>query len=77
MNQEQIEKAVQEKLDSMIEEETPSVYERLWDGFIEIMTMLGMVATIAFIAGYIVYQQPSSVIQCQPTKVVLAKGIFK
>ena len=77
MNKEQIDKAVQERLDAMIEEETPSVYERLWDGFIEIMTMLGMVATVAFIAGYIVYQQPSSVVQCEPTKVVLAKGIFK
>ena len=77
MNKEQIDKAVQERLDAMIEEETPSVFERLWDGFIEIMTMLGMVATVAFIAGYIVYQQPSSVVQCEPTKVVLAKGIFK
>ena len=77
MNKEQIDKAVQERLDAMIEEETPSVYERLWDGFIEIMTMLGMVATVAFIAGYIVYQQPSSVTQCQPTKDVLAQVIFK
>lgn len=77
MNKEQIDKAVQERLDAMIEEETPSVFDRLWDGFIELMTMLGMVATIAFIAGYIVYSQPSSVTQCQPTKVVLAKGIFK
>ena len=73
----QLEKIIQERLDAMIEEETPSVFDRLWDGFIELMTMLGMVATIAFIAGYIVYSQPSSVTQCQPTKVVLAKGIFK
>lgn len=73
----QIEKIIQERLDAMIEEETPSVFDRLWDGFMELMTMLGMVATIAFIAGYIVYSKPSSVVQCQPTKVVLAKGIFK
>jgi hypothetical protein len=77
MNNEQIEKRVQEKIDDMIEYETPSVFDRLWDGFIEIMTMLGMVATVAFIAGYVIYKQPSSVVQCQPTKVVLAKGIFK
>lgn len=77
MKQNEIDKAVQEKLNDMVAEETPSVFERLWDGFIEIMTLLGMVATVAFIAGYIVYQQPSSVVQCQPTKVVLAKGIFK
>ena len=77
MKQDELEKIIQEKLNDMIDEETPSVFDRLWDGFIEIMTMLGMVATIAFIAGYIVYSQPSSVTQCQPTKVVLAKGIFK
>jgi hypothetical protein len=77
MKQDEIEKAVQAKLDEMIEEETPSVFDRLWDGFIELMTMLGMVATIAFIAGYIIAKQPSSVKQCEPTKVVLAKGIFK
>jgi hypothetical protein len=57
--------------------ETPTIFERIWDGFIELMALLGMVATIAFIAGYIVASQPSSVVQCQPTKVVLAKGIFK
>ena len=57
--------------------ETPTIFERLWDGFIDLMALLGMVATVAFIAGYIVAIQPSSVVQCQPTKVVLAKGIFK
>lgn len=57
--------------------ETPTVFERLWDGFIDLMTLLGMVATVAFIAGCIIANQPSSVVQCQPTKVVLAKGIFK
>ena len=77
MNKEQLDKAIQEKLNDMIEYETPSVFDRLWEGFIEVMTMLGMVATVAFIAGYIVYSQPSSVVQCEPTKVVLAKGIFK
>ena len=57
--------------------ETPTIFERLWDGFIDLMTLLGMVATVAFIAGCIIANQPSSVVQCQPTKVVLAKGIFK
>lgn len=66
-----------EQLDNMIEEETPTVFERLWDGFLEIMKLVGMVATVAFIAGYIVYIQPSSVVQCQPTKTVLTKSIFK
>lgn len=66
-----------EQLDDMIEEETPTVFDRLWDGFLELMTLVGMVATVAFIAGYIVANQPSGVAQCQPTKTVLAKGIFK
>lgn len=57
--------------------ETPTIFERLWDGFIDLMTLLGMIATVAFIAGCIIANQPSSVVQCQPTKVVLAKGIFK
>ena len=63
--------------DDMIEEETPTVFERLWDGFVDLMALVGMVATVCFIAGYIIYKQPSSVVQCEPTKVVLAKGIFK
>ena len=57
--------------------ETPTVFERIWDGFIELMALLGMVATIAFIAGYIVASQPSGVTQCESTKTVLARGIFK
>lgn len=65
------------ELDEVIEEETPTVFEWLWDGFIELMTLLGMVATVAFVAGYIIYIQPSSVVQCEPTKVVLARSIFK
>jgi len=65
------------ELDEIIEEETPTVFEWLWDGFIELMTLLGMVATVAFVASYIIYIQPSSVVQCEPTKVVLARSIFK
>ena len=57
--------------------ESPTIFERLWDGFIDLMTLLGMVTTVAFFAGYIIANQPSGVVQCQPTKVVLAKGIFK
>ena len=66
-----------EQLDDMVEEETPTIFERLSDGFIDLMTLLGMVATVAFVAGYIIYIQPSSVVQCEPTKVVLARSIFE
>lgn len=57
--------------------ETPTVFERLWDGFVDLMTLVGMVATVCFIAGYVIVNQPSSVVQCEPTKTVLAKSIFK
>jgi hypothetical protein len=66
-----------EQLDNIVEEETPTVFERLWDGFVEIMKLVGMVVTVCFVAGYVIVKQPSSVVQCEPTKVVLAKGIFK
>jgi hypothetical protein len=66
-----------EQLDDIIEEETPTVFERFWDGFLDLMTMLGMVATVAFVAGCIIAIQPSSVTQCEPTKTVLARSIFK
>ena len=63
--------------EDIIEEETPTVFERLWEGFLELMTLLGMVAAVAFVAGCIIYKQPSSVVQCEPTKVVLSRSIFK
>jgi hypothetical protein len=66
-----------EQLDDMVEEETPTIFERLWDGFLELMTLLGMVATVCFVAGYIIVKQPSGVAQCEPTKTVLARSIFK
>ena len=66
-----------EQLDDMIEEETPTVFERFWDGFLDLMTLVGMVATVAFIAGYVIVNQPSSVTQCEPSKTVLARSIFK
>jgi hypothetical protein len=59
------------------EEETPSTWEKMWDGFIDLMTLVGMVATVCFIAGYVIVNQPSSVVQCEPTKTVLTKSIFK
>jgi hypothetical protein len=66
-----------EQLDDIIEEETPTVFERFWDGFLEVMTLVGMVATVCFIAGYVIVKQPSSVVQCEPSKTVLARSIFK
>jgi hypothetical protein len=59
------------------EEETPSTWEKMWNGFLEVMTLVGMVATVCFIAGYVIVNQPSSVVKCEPTKTVLTKSIFK
>jgi hypothetical protein len=59
------------------EKETPTVFERFWDAFVDFMTLVGMVATVCFIAGYVIVNQPSSVVQCEPTKTVLARSIFK
>jgi hypothetical protein len=59
------------------EEETPSTWEKMWDGFLDLMTLLGIVATVCFVAGYIIVNQPSSVVKCEPTKTVLARSIFK
>jgi hypothetical protein len=59
------------------EEETPSTWEKIWDGFLELMTLVGMVATVCFITGYVIVNQPSSVVQCEPSKTVLARSIFK
>jgi hypothetical protein len=59
------------------EEETPTVFERFWDGFLEVMTLVGMVATVCFVAGYVIVNQPSSMVKCEPTKTVLARSIFK
>ena len=59
------------------EEETPSTWEKMWDGFLDLMTLLGMVATVCFIAGYVIVNQPSSMVKCEPTKTVLARSIFK
>ena len=63
--------------DDLIEYETPTVFERFWDAFVDLMALVGMVVTICFIAGYIIVKQPSSMVKCEPTKVVLARSIFK
>ena len=65
------------KNEILADQESPTVFERFWGGFVDFMALVGMVATVCFVAGYIVYIQPSSVVQCEPTKTVLARSIFK
>ncbi len=66
-----------EMFDDERQEETPTVFETMWDYAMTFLKCVGAFAVACFIAGYIIYKQPSSVVTCQPTKAVLAKGIFK
>jgi len=58
------------------EEETPSVFERMWDYLITFLKCVGVFAAICFALGYISTKQVQAK-QCEPTKVVLARSIFK
>jgi hypothetical protein len=58
------------------EEETPTVFERMWDGLMVFAKCVGIVVTICFAIGYFSNKQEQTT-QCEPTKVVLARSIFK
>lgn len=58
------------------EEETPTVFERFWDNLVVFAKCLGVFAAICFAIGYFSIDKPQTT-QCEPTKTVLAKGIFK
>jgi hypothetical protein len=58
------------------EEETPTVFERFWDNLMTFVKCVGVFAAICFAIGYFSIKQPQTT-QCEPTKTVLAKGIFK
>ena len=58
------------------EEETPTVFERFWDYLMTFFKCVGVFFVVCFCLGYYVSKQ-SQTVQCEPTKTVLAKGIFK
>ena len=58
------------------EEETPSVFERMWDYLITFLKCVGVFVAICFAIGYFSSTKAQSK-QCEPTKVVLARSIFK
>ena len=58
------------------EEETPTVFERFWDYLMTFAKCLGIVSVICFAIGYFSNTKAQSK-QCEPTKVVLARSIFK
>jgi hypothetical protein len=58
------------------DEETPTVFERFWDSLIVFAKCVGVVAAICFAIGYFSDTKAQSK-QCEPTKTVLARSIFK
>lgn len=58
------------------DEETPTVFERLWDNLMTFVKCVGVFAAICFAIGYFSSTKAQTT-QCEPTKTVLAKGIFK
>ena len=58
------------------EEETPTVFERMWDYLMTFAKCVGIVVTICFAIGYFSDSKAQSK-QCEPTKKVLARSIFK
>ena len=58
------------------EQETPTVFERMWSSLMTFAKCVGIVATICFSIGYFSNSKAQSK-QCEPTKIVLARSIFK
>ena len=64
------------KIQLVEDEETPTVFERFWDNLMTFAKCVGVFAFICFAIGYFSIDKPQTT-QCEPTKTVLAKGIFK
>jgi hypothetical protein len=58
------------------EEETPTVFERMWDYLMTFLKCVGVFAAICFAIGYFSSTKAQTT-QCEPTKTVLTKSIFK
>jgi hypothetical protein len=58
------------------EEETPTVFERFWDNLMVFAKCVGVFAAICFAIGFF-SNTKAQTMQCEPTKTVLARGIFK
>lgn len=64
------------KIQLVEEEETPSTWEMMWDYLMTFLKCVGLFVAICFAIGYFSIKQPQTT-QCEPTKVVLARSIFK
>ena len=58
------------------DEETPSTWEWMWSSLMTFAKCVGAFAAICFAIGYFSNKQ-SQTTQCEPTKTVLARSIFK
>ena len=64
------------KIQLVEDEETPTVFERFWDNLMTFVKCVGVFAFICFAIGYFSIDKPQTT-QCEPTKTVLTKSIFK
>ena len=64
------------KIQFVEDEETPSVFERMWDYLMTFLKCVGVFVAICFAIGYFSNSKAQSK-QCEPSKTVLARSIFK
>ena len=64
------------KIELFDEEETPTVFEMMWHSAMTFFKCVGIFAFFCFALGYISTKQAQAK-QCEPTKTVLARSIFK
>lgn len=60
----------------LADEETPTIFEMMWDSAMTFFKCVGIFAVICFVLGYISTKQAQAK-QCEPSKTVLARSIFK
>jgi len=58
------------------EQESPSVFEMMWDSAMTFFKCVGIFAVICFAIGYF-SDTKAQTKQCEPSKTVLARSIFK
>jgi hypothetical protein len=64
------------KDDILADEESPTVFEMMWDSAMTFFKCVGVFAVICFALGYFSTKQAQAK-QCEPSKTVLARSIFK
>jgi len=64
------------KIQLVEDEETPTPFEMMWDYLMVFAKCVGVFAAICFAIGYYSSTKAQTT-QCEPTKTVLTKSIFK